>query len=152
MTGPTVLSGRATSILWFGLRGVSTCSGPAGARPKLQTHTEEGASVNMMCGNIWRSQQPLSCAVVLPVSVKLDGEISHDAHSFISEGHLHLNDTRTASESARYLQSLGLHGRKPNLKRQDRLFSLRSHCWCYITLLHVQAYHHSLFWGGCRLP
>lgn len=36
MTGPTVLRGSATSILWFGLRGVRTWSGPAGARPKLQ--------------------------------------------------------------------------------------------------------------------
>lgn len=36
MTGPTVLRGRATSILWFGLRGVRTWRGPAGVRPKLR--------------------------------------------------------------------------------------------------------------------
>lgn len=39
MTGPTVLRGRATSMLWFGPTGVRTWSGPAGARPKLQRNT-----------------------------------------------------------------------------------------------------------------
>lgn len=42
MTGPTVLRGRVTSTLWFGLRGVRTWSGPAGARPKLQRNREGG--------------------------------------------------------------------------------------------------------------
>lgn len=36
ITGPMVLSGRLTSMLWLGLRGVRTCRGPAGARPKLK--------------------------------------------------------------------------------------------------------------------
>lgn len=48
MTGPTVLRGRLTSILWFGLRGVRTCSGPAGARPKLK-----GDTVEKTCHKMW---------------------------------------------------------------------------------------------------
>lgn len=56
---------------------------------------------------------------ILPVSVKLDGKITHDTHSFISEGHLHLDDTSTACKCARYLQTLGLHGWKPNLNRSE---------------------------------
>lgn len=36
MTGPTVLRGRLTSMVWFGPRGVRTWRGPAGARPKLE--------------------------------------------------------------------------------------------------------------------
>lgn len=38
MTGPTVLSGRLTSMVWLGLSGVGIWRGPAGARPKLQKH------------------------------------------------------------------------------------------------------------------
>lgn len=50
MTGPTVLRGRVTSILWFGLRGVRTCSGPAGARPKLKRDKEEKkANMSINC-------------------------------------------------------------------------------------------------------
>lgn len=49
MTGPTVLRGRATSTLWFGLRGVRIWRGPAGARPKLQRNTE-GESITK-CDN-----------------------------------------------------------------------------------------------------
>lgn len=50
MTGPTVLRGRVTSILWFGLRGVRTCSGPAGARPKLKRDKEEKkANMSIHC-------------------------------------------------------------------------------------------------------
>lgn len=55
--------------------------------------------------------------IILPVSVKLDGEVRHDAHSFVSEGHLHLDDPGTASERARYLQTLRFHGWEPNLNR-----------------------------------
>lgn len=99
MTGPTVLRGRATSILWFGLRGVRTWSGPAGARPKLQRNTEGGNSVTN-CENIYKSQHIAYQVRWLPVSVKLDGKISHDTHSFITEGHLHLDDPSTAGKSA----------------------------------------------------
>ena len=53
--------------------------------------------------------------MILPVSVKLDGKVSHDTHSFISEGHLHLDDPSTAGKRAGYLQTFGLHGWKPNL-------------------------------------
>lgn len=47
ITGPTVLSGRVTSMLWLGLRGVRTWRGPAGARPKLKTNKEEEISQNL---------------------------------------------------------------------------------------------------------
>lgn len=53
--------------------------------------------------------------MILPVSVKLDSKVSHDTHSFISEGHLHLDDAGTAGKRAGYLQTLGLHGWEPNL-------------------------------------
>lgn len=51
MTGPTVLRGRVTSTLWFGVRGVRTCRGPAGARPKL--HRSRGKETEKKTTKIW---------------------------------------------------------------------------------------------------
>lgn len=39
MTGPRVLRGRETSMLWFGIRGVWMASGVLGMTPKLEERT-----------------------------------------------------------------------------------------------------------------
>lgn len=84
--------------------------------------------------------------MILPVSVKLDSEVSHDTHSFISEGHLHLDDPGTAGKRAGYLQTLGLHGWKPNLNI-NKISSFVSDRTTDVTLLcsmSIPAYQDSL--------
>lgn len=84
--------------------------------------------------------------MILPVSVKLDSEVSHDTHSFISEGHLHLDDPGTAGKCAGYLQTFGLHGWKPNLNI-NKISSFVSDRTTDVTLLRsmsIPAYQDSL--------
>lgn len=52
----------------------------------------------------------------LPVSVELNGKVSHDTHGFVGEGHLHLDDPGTAGKCARNLQAFAFHGWEPNLQ------------------------------------
>lgn len=54
----------------------------------------------------------------LPVSVELDGKVSHDTHGFVGEGHLHLDDASTPGKRAGDLQALGFHGWEPNLQNE----------------------------------
>lgn len=52
----------------------------------------------------------------LPVSVELNGKVSHHTHGFVGESHLHLYDPSSAGKCARNLQAFGLHGWEPNLQ------------------------------------
>lgn len=132
MTGPMVLIGKETSILWLGISGVWMGRGLVGIIPKL--HLGKKANIQYIYNVYYQYMRYTklnlnwikwywafvkhkfsSESSQWPVLVELDSKVSHVLQCLVGESHVHIHVTLAAREGAGDLQSLCFHCRQPHL-------------------------------------